>query len=82
MDWSLLAPQAMHGDGIMRINDLSTPRRFALMCSGSIMRAKQTDGNVVIEADVPGAIVDFIGPGCFAFCTIAEGLLVIHRKVA
>jgi len=64
----------------MLVNDLSVPTRFFIHCVGDVMFAKS--GNIVIEANVPGAIVDYVQDGCYCLCTIAEGLLVIHKKVS
>jgi len=57
-----------------------TPFRLKHICG--VLFASQVNGNVVIECEIPGAIADWIGPGCIALCTIAEGLLVIHEKVS
>lgn len=63
----------------MMIRDLSQPTLFHIIVKNGIMTA--THGNITIECDVPGHLIDWIGPGCFAMCTIAEGLLVIHERV-
>lgn len=66
----------------LKINLVSVPQPFGLMCAGNILHAHQLNGPVTIECEVPGPIVDWVGPkGCRAMCSIAEGQLVIHQRI-
>lgn len=65
------------------VNLVNVPQPFKLRCAGDILVAQQLNGPVCIECAVPGAIVDWVGPGwCKAMCSIAEGQLVIHERIS
>jgi hypothetical protein len=67
---------------MLSVNLVAVPQPFRLDCVGNILVAFQLNGPVSISCEVPGTVVDWVGNGCVAMCSIAEGLLVIHERGA